>query len=99
MDNSLIISLKFSENRLDTEKGFTMIMELEDILAQIVQEKNLGYLDGNEFCEDTVSFYFYGKNVQEMWKELLPWVIRMPFLPESYATMTINNIQHTISLE
>lgn len=78
------IYLQFPKGALDDEKKLDAVFDLEDILREVVEKTGIGNFDGNEFCEDTVTFFIYGPDADKIVEELHPIIARMPYLPGSY---------------
>lgn len=76
--------MQFPKNALDDEGKLDAVFDLEDILAEVVEKTGIGNFDGNEFCEDTVTFFIYGPDADKIVEELHPIIARIPYLPGSY---------------
>lgn len=81
----LLIFLQFSKGALDNEKKLDAVFNLEDILTQAVELDGVGDFDGNEFCEDTVIFFIYGKDANKIQDVVAPIIEKVPYLQGSYT--------------
>lgn len=80
----LLIFLQFPKGALNNEKKLDAVFNLEDILTQAVELDGAGDFDGNEFCEDTVTFFIYGKDVNKIQEVVAPIIEKIPCLQGSY---------------
>ena len=84
VDHSVQIFLQFPRNALDDERKLDAVFDLEEILEEIVEKTGIGNFDGNEFCDDTVTFFIYGPDADKIVENLYPIVSRISYLPGSY---------------
>lgn len=87
----LLIFLQFPKGALDNEKKLDAVFDLEDILTQTVELNGVGDFDGNEFCEDTVTFFIYGKDANKIQEVLAPIIEKVPYLQGSYIFKKYND--------
>ena len=81
---TVLVHLKFSPGKLDEEAGMDAVFELQDILTYAITKKQAGYVDGNEFCEDDVTFYIYGQDADRITDLIAPYVLGLPVLQGSH---------------
>jgi hypothetical protein len=98
VDQSVQIFLQFSKGALDNERKLDAIFELEDILTEIVETTGIGRFDGNEFCEDTVTFFIYGPDADKIVNELYPVISKIPYQKGSYIFKDYLNSEEQIYL-
>lgn len=90
--NSVLVFLQFPLHALDYEEGVDKAFAIEDLLREAVNENNVGDFDGNEFCEDTVTFFIYGLDSSTIVEAILPILLRLPEMPGSYILKRSGNI-------
>jgi hypothetical protein len=81
---TVIIYLSFPQTKLDDERALDAVFDLEEILRRIIFRKHLGEFDGNEFCEDTVTYFIYGNDADAIIQAILPYIQDLPVLPDSH---------------
>lgn len=80
----VLIYLKFPTGSLDDESALNAVFELEDILVDAVETDCVGTFDGNEFCDDTVTFFIYGQDANRISEAIYPIISKIKTLPGSY---------------
>lgn len=79
-----MIHLVFPRGALDDERKIDAIFMLEDLLQEILGKTGTGKLDGDEFCEDTVTFFIYGQNANDLYNIISPIITSIKFSKGSY---------------
>ena len=93
MDQSVQIFLQFKEGDLDDERKLDAIFKLEVILIEVVDKTRIGNFDGNEFCEDTVTFFIYGRDADKIVENLYPIIAKIPYMAGSYILKRYGDIE------
>jgi len=83
-EHSVLIFLKFGRSPFNSERKLDAIFELENIIAEVVEKTGVGQFDGNEFCEDTVTFFIYGPDADKIVEELYPIIVCISYMSGSY---------------
>src|SRR6185503_20215620 len=83
-DQAVIICLQFPIGKLQQQKALNAVFELDSILREAVETSGAGSYGGNEFCEseqeESVTFYFYGKDAAAIYHEIQPILGSLPSL-------------------
>lgn len=97
-EQALIICLQFRPGKFEDEAVVNALFDLEEIIQLVVEETGVGVYDGNEFLEspeeDSITFFIYGENANDMYKEIEPLLAFLPNLPGSHITKCYDTSIH-----
>lgn len=87
--DALLIHLNFPIGSLDDPKKFDAVIDFQDILTEVLEAYEVGYCDGNEFCESpqetSVTFFLYGSSANILYTTIEPLLHFLPRLAGSYV--------------
>lgn len=89
--HELVLFLQFPHGRMIKESAVEAVFDLQEILMDIIENSNVGILDGNEFCDDTVAFFMYGPDADAIHETINPLVVLLPKLPGSFILKRYGN--------
>ncbi len=91
-EHAVLIFLQFSEGKLESERAVNAIFDLQELLSEEIEGNGVGLFDGNEFFEDTVTFFIYGPDANAIYEVIQPVISGLPVLPGSYIVKRYGDI-------
>ena len=82
--NSVLLVLQFTERRLESEKVTEALFKLDELFSTIFEDETIANYDGHEFSNDSMTYFFYGKDLDFIHRALIPIIKCLPSLPGSY---------------
>ena len=84
-EEAVLIYLQFPQGTLYSERKLDILLfDVEDVLQEAVEKNKVGTLDGNEMYEDTITYFFYGKDANKIAEVVYPMLSYIPFMKGSY---------------
>lgn len=84
-DQAILICINLSDSEMETLDAIERIQEGESRMRELIEEKNLGELDGHEYGPGEYTIYIYGKDADAMFKELFPFLASWDCIQGGYA--------------
>lgn len=85
-EQGVLIHLKLSDQKFGKTAEMTSIHALEARLAEVIKDKRLGELDGDEFGEGECTLYLYGPNADALFAAIEPLLRSSPLTKGGWAT-------------
>ena len=90
---SVMVSLRLSDGDFGSDEQRAQVYELEDRLAVLIGEAEVGMLGGDGFGEGAAELFFYGPKADALFKVIAAEVRQAATLPGSFAILRYGSIE------
>ena len=85
MEHAVIVHLKLSDGKFGTSDEQETIGELQDEIADAIDEANAGEFDGDEFGQGECVLFMYGSDADVLFAAVKPVLEASPCAKSGYA--------------